>query len=184
MLPNHNMPTFEVFLSFSFLFFSFLFFFIFTKNYTSIALYENNFPLYTYIPIHNELFLCTHALKPFLFMSTRSIYKPYLCSKISFFHFFQHTPVVYTKNSLHTLVVHIHKNFFSHIIYTHKILLFSFTYIKNYFLFFIYIDTTFVHNASFFLSGFLVHFIFRTTFLNEKLYTVPEFKQTLLTTTK
>ena len=43
-------------------------------------------------------------------------------------------------------------------------------------------NMTFIHNASFFLLGFLVHFIFRTTFLNEKLYTVPEFQQTLLTT--
>ena len=96
-----------------------------------------------------------------------------------FFRFFKHTPVVYTKVSLYTLVAHTHKNFFSHIIYTHKILLytFSFTYIKNSFLFFVYIDTTFVHNALFLaLSWFFVHFIFRTMFLNEKLYTVPEFQ--------
>ena len=69
-----------------------------------------------------------------------------------FFHFFPHIPVVYTKVSVYTLVAHTHTNFFSHIIYTHKILLytFSFTYIKNSSLFFLYIDTTFVHNALFF----------------------------------
>ena len=103
-------------------------------------------------------FLCIRIRTLFLYV-TRSIYKPYSCSKISFFFcFFQHTPVVYTKVSLYTLVAHTHKNFFSHIIYTHKILLytFSFTYIKNSFLFFVYIDTTFVHNALFLaLSWFL-----------------------------
>ena len=50
--------------------------------------------------------------------------------------------------------------------------------------FFFFMNMTFIHNASFFLLGFLVHFIFRTTFLNKKLYTVPKFQQTLLTTMK
>ena len=49
---------------------------------------------------------------------------------------------------------------------------------------FLCIRRHFIHNSSFFLLGFLVHFIFRTMFLNEKLYTVLEFQQTLLTTTK
>jgi len=148
---------------------------------------RKNFSLYTHIPIHDEPFLYTHTLKLFLFTSTRSIYKPYSCSKISFFRFSQHTHVVYTKVSLYTLVAHTHKNFFSHIIYTHKILLYTFPfyiYIKNLFLFFIYIDMTFIHNNSFLflaLSRFWFILFFRTTFLNEKLYTVPEFQQTLLT---
>ena len=142
---DHNMPTFEVFLSFPF-----CFIFMFTKNYTSIAIYEKNFSLYTYIPIHDELFLYTHTLKFFLFTSTRSIYKPYSCSKISFFRFFQHTPVAYTKVSLYTLVAHTHKNFFSHIIYTQNPSINIFFTYKNSFLFFIYIVMTFVHNTSFF----------------------------------
>ena len=148
---DHNMPTFEVFLSFPFCFI----FYVHKKNYTSIAIYEKNFSLYTHIPIHDEPFLYTHTLKLFLFTSTWYIYKPYSYSKISFFRFSQHTLVVYTKVSLYTLVTHTHKNFFSHIIYTHKILLYTFSfyiYIKNLFLFFIYIDMTFIHNASFFLS--------------------------------
>ena len=75
--------------------FLFVSFFMFTKNYTSIAIYEKNFPLYTYIPIHDELFLYTHALKLFLFTSTRFIYKPYSCSKISFSFFPTHTRSLY-----------------------------------------------------------------------------------------
>ena len=71
----------------SFFLFPFCFIFYVHKNYTSIALYEKNFSLYTYIPIHDELFLYTHALKLFLFTSTRSIYKPYSCSKDFFFRF-------------------------------------------------------------------------------------------------
>ena len=127
-------------------------------------------------------FFCIH-IRTFFFMSTRSIYKLYSCSKISFFHFFPHIPVVYTKVSLYTLVAHTHKNFFSHIIYTQNPFIHIFLlHIKNLFLFFM--NMTSIHNVSFFLSGFFVRFIFRTTFLNEKLYTFPEFQQTLLTTTK
>ena len=140
----------------SFFLFLFVSFFMFTKNYTSIAIYEKNFSLYTYIPIHDELFLYTHALKLFLFTSTRSIYKPYSCSKISFSFFFQHTLVVYTKISLYTLVAHTQEFLFTHYLHTQNpsIHIFSFTYKKNSFIFFIYIDTTFVHNASFLLMYF------------------------------
>ena len=67
--------------SFLFLFVSFL---CSQKLYIHCHLREN-FSLYTFIPIHDELFLYTHALKLFLFTSTRFIYKPYSCSKISFF---------------------------------------------------------------------------------------------------
>ena len=95
-----------------------------------------------------KTFLCTSI---FLYMTncfctcirtlslyvTWSIYEPYLRSKI--FHFSQHTPMVYTKVSLYTLVAHTHKDFFSHIIYTRKnpsihiFLLHS--YMRNIFLF-------------------------------------------------
>ena len=112
--------------------------------------------------------------------------QPYLYSKI-FFIFLQHTPMVYTKVSLYTLVVHTHKNFSTRIfLYTKKPFIHTFflhiCINKNLFLFFM--NMTFIHNASFFLLGFLVHFTFRTTFLNEKFYAIPEFQQTLLTTTK
>ena len=47
---------------------------------------------------------------------------------------------------IHLLLTH--KNFFSHIIYTHKI--FPYTLFLKTLFFSLYIDTTFVHNASFF----------------------------------
>ena len=138
---------------------------------TSIFLYMTNF-------------FCTRIGTLSLYV-TRSIYKPYLRSKIfSFFpthtygshkSFFIYTRCSHTQEFLSTHHLHT-KNPFIHTFVLH-------IYInKNLFLFFM--NMTFIHNASFFLLGFLVHFIFRTTFLNEKLYTVPEFQQTLLTTTK
>jgi len=129
-------------------------------------------------------FFCIRIRTLFLYV-TRSIYKPYSCSKISFF-ICPHTPIVYTKVSLYTLVAHTQESLFTHCLHTQNPFIHTFLlhiYInKNLFLFFM--NMTFIHNASFFLSGFLVHFIFRRTFLNEKLHTVPEFQQTLLTTTK
>ena len=147
---DHNMLTFEVFLSFSFLFH----FSCSQKNYTSIAIYEKNFSLYTYIPIHDELFLYTHALKLFLFTSTRSIYKPYSCSKISF-RFFQHTLVVYTKISLYTLVAHTQEFHFTHYLHTQNpsIHIFSFTYKKKLFSF-LYIYRHDICSQRFFLFSY------------------------------
>ena len=125
-----------------------------------------------------------HALELFLFTSHGLYTNPIYVQR--FFHFSQHTLMVHTKVSSYTLVAHTHKNSFPRIIYTQKpsihIFLLHTCINKNLFLFFM--NMTFIHNASFFLLGFLVHFIFRTTFLNEKLYTVPEFQQTLLTTMK
>ena len=145
MLLNYNISTFEVFLSFSF-----LFHFYIHKTFlcTSTFLYMTNF-------------FCTRIRTLSLYV-TRSIYKPY--SKIS--HFSQHTLIVHTKFSSYTLVAHTHKNSFPRIIYTQKpsihIFLLHTCIDKNLFLFFMNMT-----NASFFLLGFLVHFIFRTTFLNE-----------------
>jgi len=164
---DHNMPTFEVFLSF-FLLFHFL---CLQKLYIHRHLWES-FSLYTYIPIHDELFLYTHALKLFLFISTRSIYKLYSCSKISF-SFFQHTLVVYTKISLYTLITHTQEFLFTPYLQTHKILsyIFSFTYEKLFS--FLYIYRHDICSQRFFLFlifvniMIFVHFIFRTTFLNE-----------------
>jgi len=135
-----------------------------------------------FVHLYGKLFLYTHWNS----LSLRHTVKPYLHSKI-FFVFHQHTPMVYSKVSLYTLVVHTHKNFSTCIFYTQKkpFIHTFFLHIcinKNLFLFFM--NMTFIHNTSFFLLGFLVHFTFRTTFLNEKFYTIPEFQQTLLTTTK
>ena len=118
---NYNMSTFKVFLSFSF-----CFILMFTKTIHPLPFTRKLF----FVHLHSYTWwtFSVYALELFFFMSTRSIYKPYSCSKISFFHFFPHTPVVYTKVSLYTLVTHTHKNFFSHIIYTHKILLYTFSF--------------------------------------------------------
>ena len=128
-------------------------------------------------------FFCTRIRTLSLYI-TQSIYKPYSCSKIfSFFpthtsgpykSFFIYTRCSHTQEFLSTH--HLHKNPSIHIFLLH-------TYIKTFF-FFLYIRRHFIDNASFFLLGFLVHFTFRTTFLNEKFYAIPESQQTLLTTTK
>ena len=116
----------------SFFLFLFVSFFMFTKNYTSIAIYEKNFSLYTYIPIHDELFLYTHALKLFLFTSTRSIYKLYSCSKISFSFFPTHTRSLYKNFFTYTCCSHTRISF--HTLFTRaqnlSIHFFSFTYKK------------------------------------------------------
>ena len=77
-----------------------------------------------------------------------------------FFFIFSNTHL-YTKVSSYTLVALTHKNSFPRIIYTQESFYTHFllhTCInKNLFLFFM--NTTFIHSASFFLLGFLVHFI-------------------------
>jgi len=105
------MSTFEVFLSFSFVSF------LYSQNYTPLALYEENFSLYIYILIHDKTF-SVHALELFLFTSHGLYTNPIYVQR--FFHFSQHTPMVHTKVSLYKFVAHTHKDFFSHIIYTRK----------------------------------------------------------------
>ena len=125
-----------------------------------------------------------HALELFLFTSHGLYTNPIYVQR--FFSFFPtHTYGSYKSFFIYTRCSHTQEFLSTHhlhtkIFYTHFLLHTCIN--KNLFLFFM--NMTFIHNASFFLLGFLVHFIFRTTFLNEKLYTVPEFQQTLLTTTK
>ena len=146
---DHNMPTFEVCLPFSF-----CFIFYVCKNYTSIAIYEKSFSLYTYIPIHDKLFLYTRALKTLSLYINMVHKKPYSCSKISFSFFNIHSWFIQKFLYIHSLLTH--KNFFSHIIYTHK----------NSFLFFI--RHLFTTPLSFSILGIIMIFVhFRTTFLNE-----------------
>ena len=143
---DHNMPTFKVFLSLFFLFH----FLCLQKLYIHRYLWEKLF-LCTPTFLYTTNFFCIHTNKKlFLFISTRSIINLYSCSKISFSFFNIHSWFTQKFLYIHSLLTH--KNFFSHIIYTHKILLYTFFFYiyKNSFLFFVYIDTTFVHNASFF----------------------------------
>ena len=157
-------------------FFLFLFvsFFMFTKNYTSIAIYEKKFSLYTYIPTHDELFLYTHALKLFLFTSTRSIYKPYSCSKISFSFFPTHTRSLCKSFFIYTCCSHTQEFLFTHYLHTQNpsIHIFFYIYIKKLFSFLCIHrhDICSQHFFLFLIFGVImifVHFIFRTTFLNE-----------------
>jgi len=138
---------------------------------TSIFLYMTNF-FYTRI---RTLLFTSHGLY------TNPIY-----IQRSFSFFPQRTPMAHTKVSLYTFVAHTHKNSFPRIIYTqrpsiHIFLLY--TCIDKNFFSFLY-EHGFYSQRFSLLLGFLVHFIFRTTFLNEKLYTVLEFQQTLLITMK
>ena len=134
---------------------------------TSIFLYMTNF-------------FCTR-IRTLLFTS-HSLYTNPI--HIQRFFIFPNTHLWFPQQFLHIhlLLTHIRIPFhasFTQTFYTHC----PFTYMyKNFFLFFM--NMNFIHNASFFLLGFLVHFTFRTTFLNEKFYAIPEFQQTLLTTTK
>ena len=158
----------------SFFRFPFCFIFIYSQNYTPMVLYEEIFLCISTL-LYMTNFFCIRIGTLSLYI-TRSIYKTLFTFK-DFFCFSQHTPMVHTKVSLYTFVAHTHKNFSPRITCTHKkpsIHIFLLLCIRRHF----------IHNASFFLLGFLVHFIFRTTFLNEKLYTVSEFQQTLLTTMK
>jgi len=147
MLPNYNMSTFDVFLSF------FLVSFLYSQNYTPMALYEENFSLYIYILIHDKTF-SVHALELFFFMSHSLYTNPIHVRR--FFRFSQHTHVVHTKISLYTLVAHTHENFFPHIIYTHKnpsihiFLLHTYIKKKPFFFFFIYVDILFTTLLSFY----------------------------------
>ena len=112
------------------------------------------FSLYIYTLIHDKLFMYMHLNS----LSLRHTVKPYLHSKI-FFVFLQRTPMVHTKVSLYTLVVHTHKNFSTRIFYKNPSMhIFLFLYIRRHF----------IHYTSLSFIMILVHFIFRTTFLNEK----------------
>ena len=115
---------------FFFLFFSFCFIFYVRKNYTSIVIYEKSFSLYTYIPIHDKLFLYTRALKT-LSLYINMVYKNPIPVQKFLFCF-----SIYTRGFTQKFL-YIH-SFLTHIIYTHtKSFHTLFTY-KNSFLFFIY----------------------------------------------
>jgi len=72
---DHNMPTFEVFLSLFFLFHFFLC--MFAKNYTSIAIYEKSFfSVHLHSYTRKKLFsLYPHALKNSFSLYRHGLYK-------------------------------------------------------------------------------------------------------------
>ena len=128
---------------------------------TSIFLYMTNF-------------FCTRIGTLSLYV-TRSIYKPYLHSKI--FSFFPtHTYSSHKSFFIYTRCSHTQEFLSTHHLHTKNPFIHTFL--------FLCIRRHFIHNASFFFIMILVHFIFRTTFLNKKFCAIPEFLQTLLTTTK
>ena len=145
---DHNMPTFEVFLSLFFLIHFFLC--MFAKNYTSIIIYEKSFfSLYTYVPIHEKkLFsLYTHVLKNSFSLYRHGLYKISIPFQRFIFPFSIYTHCSYTRISFH-------------IVYIQKFLFFSF-----------YTDMTFCSQRLFFLYSWHYYdvssFYFRMAFLNK-----------------
>ena len=126
---DHNMLTFEVFLSLFFLFHFFLC--MFAKNYTSIAIYEKSFfsvHLHSYTRKTLSLYINMVYIKPlFLFKD--------------FFFLFQHTLIFYTKISLYTLIAHTQEFLFTYYLYTQNLFI-HFLYTKTLF-FSLYTDMTF-----------------------------------------
>ena len=162
------MSTFEVFLSFSFSFH----FNIHKTIHPWPSMRKTFLCISTFLYMTN--FFCTR-IRTLLFTSHGLYTNPIYIQR--FFHFFQHALMVHTKGFfIYTRCSHTQEFLSTHHLHTKNPFIHTFL--------FLCICRHFIHNASFFLLGFLVHFIFRTTFLNEKLYTVPEFQQTLLTTTK
>jgi len=121
----------------SFFLFLFVSFFYVCKNYTSIAIYEKSFSLYTYIPIHDKLFLYTHALKTLsLYINTVYITTLFMF-KDFFFVFSTYTRGLYKNFFIYTCCSHTRISF--HTLFTHaQKLSIHFLYMKNSFLFFIY----------------------------------------------
>jgi len=172
------MSTFAVFLS---LYFCVLFLYMFTKTKHLWSFMRKTF-LCTSIFLYMTNFFCTRIRT--LFFTSHGLYTNPIY--IQRFFIFSNTHLWFTQNFLHIHSLLTHTRIPFHASFTHKnpsihIFLLHTCINKTLFLFFM---NTFIHNASFFLLVFLIHFTFRTTFLNEKLYTVPEFQQTLLTTMK
>jgi len=158
------MSTFAVFLSFSFLFH----FYIFTKLYTYGPLWRNFLCISTLLYITNSFSICIGTLSLHI---TRS--NPIYIQRS--FSFFSNAHLWFIQKFFLYILVHTHKNPSIRIFYKNPSMhIFLFLYIRRHF----------IHYTSLFFIMILVHFIFRKTFLNEKFYAIPEFLQTLLTTTK
>ena len=118
----------------SFFLFLFVSFFSFAKTIHPSLSMRKTFTLYTYIPIHDKLFLYTHALKT-LSLYINTVYMKTLFLYKDFFFVFQHTLVVYTKISLYTLITHTQEFLFTPCLHTHKIFPYIFLHIKKLFSF-------------------------------------------------
>ena len=95
--------------------FPFVLFFMFAKTIHPSP--SKNFSLYTYIPIHNKIFLYTNALKT-LSLYINMVYKnPITVQRFLFLFFNIHSWFIQKFLYIHSLLTH--RNFFSHIIYTH-----------------------------------------------------------------
>jgi len=152
-----------------------------------MALYVENFSLYTYILMHDKLFLYTHwnsfSLRHTVYIQTLFTFNDF------FFRFFPtHTCGSYKSFFIYTRCSHTQGFIFTHYLHTQKILLYTFSFYihiwETFFFFFICVD---IYSQRFFLFiMILVHFIFILDNVpkNEKFYTIPELQQTLLITTK
>ena len=113
-------------------FFLFSFCFMFAKTIHPSLSMRKTFPLYTYIPIHEKTFsIYTRIKKNSFSLYQHGLYKTSIpFSKISFSFFNIHSLFI-QKFSLYTLIAHTQEK---HIIYTHKILSYTF-YIQKLFSF-------------------------------------------------
>ena len=107
------------------------------------------FSLYTYIPIHDKLFLYTRALKT-LSLYINIVYKTCIPFQRFLFPFFNIHSLFIQKLSLYTLIVHTQEFLFTQSLFIH------FLYTKTLF-FSLYTNMTFVHNAPFFFYFWCYH---------------------------
>ena len=123
-----------------FLFFLFVSFFMFAKTIHPSLSMRKTFSLYTYIPIHDKLFLYTHALKTLsLYINTAYIKNSIPVQRFLFRFSTYNSWFISKLLYIHSLLTQ--NNFFSHIIYTYTKsfhTVFFLLHIKNSFLFFIY----------------------------------------------
>ena len=148
---DHNMLTFEVFLSLFFLFqFSYA---CLQKLYIHRYLWESFFSVHLHSYTRKAFSVYTRIKNSFS-LYQHGLYRNSIPVQRLLFHFFQHTLVVYTKISLYTLITHTQEFLFTPYLHTHKI--FPYIFLKTLF-FSLYIDTTFVHNASFFFNSWCYH---------------------------
>ena len=113
-------------------------------------------------------FFCTRIRTLSLYV-TRSIYKPYLRSKIFLF-FPTHTYGSHKSFFIYTRCSHTQGFLSTHHLHTQKNLLYTLSF------FFVYTDILFTTLLFLFFSFYFWFILFfRTTFLNEKFYAIPEF---------
>ena len=112
---DHNMLTFEVFLSFSF-----CFIFYVRKSYTSIVIYEKSF-FFVHLHSYTRQTFSVYTRIKTLCLYINTVYITTLFLFKDFFFRFFNIHSWFIQKFLYIPSLLTHKNFFSHLIYTHKI---------------------------------------------------------------